>query len=115
MSTPWNTSLMEKEFFRIHTKELAGYNITLNHGIPFPDAFAQSVKAHRIPGQEASSSHTQAGIYTRSAAAMDHENTRCRMLDNYLLLHGERYAGDTPGLTLEDQVNSNKHYLPSSP
>jgi hypothetical protein len=34
-------------------KRLAGYNITFDHGTPFPDALAQFVKALGIPREEA--------------------------------------------------------------
>ena len=53
MSTPRNPSPARKESARTHMKRLAGYNISFDHGTPYPDALAQFVKALGIPCEEA--------------------------------------------------------------
>jgi hypothetical protein len=52
-------------------KRLAGYNITFDHGTPFPHALAQFVQALAMPREEAPSPHAQAVIDTRRAAAIE--------------------------------------------
>ncbi|RMZ67739.1 hypothetical protein GMOD_00010116 [Pyrenophora seminiperda CCB06] len=115
MSTPRNPSPARKESARTHMKRLAGYNITFDHGTPYLDALAQFVKALGVPCEEAPSPHAQAVIDTRRAAAMESESTGRRMMEGHLLFYGECHAGGISGLTLKDQVNLNKDYLPSPP
>jgi hypothetical protein len=47
MATPRNPSPTRKESVRTHLKRLAGYNITFDHGTPYPSALDQFVKKQR--------------------------------------------------------------------
>jgi hypothetical protein len=67
------------------------------------------------PRDEAPSPHAQAVIDTRRAAAMENESTGRRMMEPHLLFYGEAHADGVPGLTLKDQVNLVKDYLPPPP
>jgi hypothetical protein len=73
------------------------------------------VKALGEPRGEAPSPHAQAVIDTRRAAAMENESTGRRMMELHLLFYGEAHADGVPGLTLKDQVNLVKDYLPPPP
>ncbi|KAF3032096.1 hypothetical protein E8E12_000463 [Didymella heteroderae] len=115
MSTPRNPSPTRKESVRTHLKRLAGYNITFDHGTPFPNALAQFVKTLEIPREETPSPHAQAVVDTRRAAAMENESTGRRMMEGHLLFYGETHADGMPGLTLKDQVNLVRDYLPPPP
>jgi hypothetical protein len=59
---PRNPSPMRKESVRTHLKRLAGYNITFDHGTPFPNALAQFVKTLELPREEALLLHAQAVV-----------------------------------------------------
>jgi hypothetical protein len=102
MATPRNSSPTRKESVRTHLKRLAGYNITFDHGTPYPSAFGQFVKTLGEPRDEAPSPHAQAVIDTRRAAAMENESTGRRMMERHLLFYGEAHADGMPGLTLKD-------------
>jgi hypothetical protein len=115
MSTPRNPSPTRKESVRTHLKRLAGYNITFDHGTPFPNTLAQFVKTLEIPREEAPSPHAQAVVDTRRAAAMENESTGRRMMEGHLLFYSEAHADGMPGLTLKDQVNLVRDYLPPPP
>jgi hypothetical protein len=96
-------------------KRLAGYNITFDHGTPFPNALAQFVKTLEIPRGEAPSPHAQAVVDTRRAAAMENESTGRRMMEGHLLFYGEAHADGILGLTHKDRVNLVREYLPPPP
>jgi hypothetical protein len=115
MSTPRNLSPTRKGAARTHIKQLAGYNITFDHGTPLPATLEKLVKTMGTPREEAPSPHAQAIIDTRRAATMENESTGRSMIEGHLLFNGEAHAGGVACLTRKDQVNLVKDYLPSPP
>jgi hypothetical protein len=102
MAATRNPSPTRKELVRTHLKRLAGYNITFNHGTPYPSALGQFVKTLSEPRDEAPSPHAQAVLDTQRAAAMENESTGRRMIEGHLLFYSEAHADGMPGLTLKD-------------
>jgi len=115
MSVPRNPSPTRKDTAITDKKQLAGYNITVDKGIALPAALAAFVKTLKQAREQEPSPHAQAIIDTRRAASVENEITARKMMEEHILFRGEGYPGGVKGLTLKDQVNLIKDYLPTPP
>ncbi|KAF2811521.1 uncharacterized protein BDZ99DRAFT_385092 [Mytilinidion resinicola] len=115
MSVPRNPSPTRKDTAITDKKQLAGYNITVDKGIALPEALADLVKTLKRSRQQEPSPHAQAVIHTRRAASVENEITARKMIEEHILFRGEGYSGGIKGVTLKDQVNLIKDYLPTPP
>ncbi|RMZ72886.1 hypothetical protein GMOD_00010470 [Pyrenophora seminiperda CCB06] len=115
MSIPRNPSPTRKDTAITDKKQLAGYNITVDKGVALPEALADLVKTLQRAREQEPSPHAQAIIDTRRAASVENEITARKMMEEHILFRGEGYSGGVKGLTLKDQVNLIKDYLPTPP
>jgi hypothetical protein len=115
MSVPRNPSPTRKDTAITDKKQLAGYNITVDKGVVLPQALADFVKTLQRAREQEPSPHARAIIDTRRAASVENEITARKMMEEHILFRGEGYPGGVKGLTLKDQVNLIKDYLPAPP
>ena len=115
MSVPRNPSPTRKDTAITDKKQLAGYNITVDKGVALPEALAGFVKTLQRAREQESSPHARAIIDTRRAASVENEITARKMMEEHILFRGEGYPGGVKGLTLKDQLNLIKDYLPTPP
>lgn len=115
MSAPRNPSPTRKDTVIADKKRLNGYNITVDKGATLPNVLQGLVKALQRSREEEPSPHAQAIVDTRRAASTENEITARKMMEEHILFRGERCPGGIKGLTLKDQVNLVKDYLPKPP
>lgn len=115
MSVPRNPSPTRIDTAIADKKQLAGYNITVDKGTALSEALADFVKTLKRSREQEHSPHAQAIIDTRRAASVQNEITARKLMEEHILFRGEGYSGGIKGLTLKDQVNLVKDYLPKPP
>ncbi|KAH7111135.1 hypothetical protein B0J11DRAFT_543906 [Dendryphion nanum] len=115
MSIPRNPSPTRKDTAITDKKQLAGYNITVDKGIVFPESLADLVDILKRGREQEPSPHAQAIVDTRRAASVENEINARKMMEEHILFRGEGYPGGIKYLTLKDQVNLVKDFLPQPP
>ncbi|KAF1935490.1 hypothetical protein EJ02DRAFT_428389 [Clathrospora elynae] len=115
MFIPRNPSLTRKDTAIADKKQLAGYNITVDKGTVLPDALADFVRTLKQSRDQQPSPHAQAIIDARRAASVENEITARKTMEEHILFWGEGYPGGIKGITLKDQVNLVKGFLPEPP
>lgn len=115
MSTPRNPSPTRKDTIIADKKRLNGYNMTVDKGAMLPNILQNFVQALQYSREQEPSPHAQAIVDTRRAALAENEITARKMMEEHILFRGEHYLGGIKGITLKDQVNLVKDYLPKPP
>jgi hypothetical protein len=115
ISVPRNPSPTRNDTAIADKKQLAGYNITVDKGIVLPNALAEFVSTLKQTREQEPSPHAQAIIDARRAASVENEITARKMMEEHILFRGEGYPGGIKGMTLKDQVNLVKSFLPEPP
>lgn len=96
-------------------KQLAAYNITVDKGVKLPNELADFVKTLWRTREEEPSPHAQATTDIQRAASVENEITARKMLEEHILFQGEGSFNGIKHLTLKDQVNLVRDYLPKPP
>lgn len=115
MSLPRNPSPTRRDTAIANKRQLAGYNITVDQGSELPDVLAQFVRSLRQTRNQEPSPHAQAIADIRRAASVENEITARKMMEEHILFRGEGYPTGVKYVTLKDQVNLVKDYLPEPP
>lgn len=115
MSAPRNPSPTRKDTAITDKKQLTGYNITVDKGFALPNALAGFVKILQRSREEEPSPHAQAIKDKRRAASVENEITARKIMEEHILFRGEGHPDGIKYLTLKDQVNLIKDYLPKPP
>jgi hypothetical protein len=115
MSVPRNPSPTRKDTAITDLKQLAGYNITVDRGVALPETLEAFVGTLHLGREQAPSPHAEAITNLRRAASLENEITARKMLEEHLLFRGQAHSDGIRGLTLKDQVNLIKDFLPTPP
>lgn len=115
MSSSRNSSPTRKDTAITQKKKLHGYNITVDEGVALPKQLADFVETLRLSRDEEPSPHAQAIFDKRRCAALENEAAAQKIMDEHILFGSEAYPGAMKGLTLKDQTNLVRDFLPEPP